>query len=160
MHLTLVALRSDNAVMDHKSKRLSLYSSMLYVLAFCVSVAITWLSVDTFIVARQSSMKIAGLVVAILCVALGLACLLILWILVAEAIEFEVRQDGSILLHRLWLKPLSNVRQIRLLLRLGYVLRADGSKGESVHYVILWADRTVVPMPAEIYSRLSASLFR
>lgn len=144
--------------MDYKSKRLSLYSSVLYVLVFGVSLGITWLSADTFIAARQSSMKFAGLVAAILGVVLVLACLLVFWILVTEVIGFEIHEDGSMLLQRLWMEPLAHVRQVRLLIKLGCVFRADGAKGECVPYVILWADQRVVPMPTEIYSRLSASL--
>jgi hypothetical protein len=146
--------------MDYKSRRLSLYSSILYVLGFGVSIWITWLSGNTFIVARQSSMKIAGLVAAVLGIVLVLTCLLVFWILIAEVVGFEIHQDGSISLQRLWLKPMSHVTQVRLLLRIGCVLRADGSRGECVRYVILWADKKLVPMPAEIYSRLGANVDR
>jgi hypothetical protein len=143
--------------MDYKSKRLSIYSSVLYVAMLAVSAAMTWLGIDTFFIARQLDMKIVGLALAILGVVLVLCCLLALWILVTEAIGFEANPDGSIFLRRLWLKPLARVQQIRLLIKLGCVLRADGSKGECVPYVVLRADRMVVPMPAEIYSRLDST---
>ena len=151
---TLVVHHSDNSVMDYKSKRLCLYSSIVYVAAFAVSIGMTWLGVDAFIVARQSSMRIAGLAVAIVAVVLILCCLLVLWILVTEVIGFETKPDGSICLQRLWLRPLTHVEQVGLLIRLGCVLRANGSKGECVPYVVLRADQMIVPMPAEIYSRL------
>jgi len=144
--------------MDYKSRRLSLYSFIAYVSALGVSIGIVWLSLGTSIANRTPSMKTAGVIVTILGVALILACFLVLWILVTEVIAFEIDQDGSILLRRLWLKPLTYVKEVRLLIKLGCVYRVDGLKAECVPYVIVWADRKIVPMPAEVFSRFSGTL--
>jgi hypothetical protein len=104
-------------------------------------------------------MKSAAVIVAILGVVLVLCCLLVLWILTAEVIAFEIGQDGSLSLQRLWL-PLIKVTEVRLVLKLGCILRADGAKGKCVPYVIVYADRGFVPMPAEVYSQLSGNLGR
>lgn len=141
--------------MNYSSRRHSLYSFIPYVLALVVSIGIVLLSLETAIGNRTPSMRTAGLLVTILGVILVLSCLLVLWILATEAIAFEVGHDGSIFLQRLWLQPLTCVRQVRLLLKLGCVLRVDGSKGKCVPYVVVRADRRFVPMPADVYSRLA-----
>ena len=154
---TPAALRSNNREMDFTSRRLSSYSFIAYVLALGVSIGIVWLSLHTSIANRTPSMKTAGVIVTILGVALILACFLVLWILVTEVIAFEIDQNGSILLRRLWLKPLTQVKEVRLLIKLGCLFRSDGSKVDCVPYVIVRADRRIVPMPAEVFSRFSGS---
>lgn len=104
-------------------------------------------------------MHLAGIVCTLLGFVLLVACLLVLWILATEVIAFEIDRDGSIFLQRLWLKPLTYIKEVRPLIKLGCVFRAGGAKGECVPYVIVWADKKkVTPMPAELYSRLSASI--
>lgn len=158
MRPTPAVPRSNDQAMDYKSRRLSLSSFIVYISALGMSMGIVWLGLGTAIVNRTPSMKTAGVIVTILGVALILLCFLVLWILVTEVIAFEIDQHGSIVLRRLWLKPLRYVKEVRLFIKLGCVFRSDGLKVECVPYVIVRADRKIVPMPAEVFSRFSGTL--
>jgi len=160
VRLTPAALCSNNRGMNYTSRRLSSYSFIAYVLALGMSIGIVWLGLGTAIANRTASMKTAAVIVTILGVASILLCFLVLWILVTEVIAFEIDQHGSIVLRRLWLKPLRYVKEVRLFMKLGCLFRSDGLKAECVPYVIVRADRKIVPMPAEVFSRLNGTLSR
>ena len=153
------ALNNDNQAVNCNSRSLSVYSFIPYVLGLGISIGMVWLSVETAITNQTPSMKTAAMAMSLLGVALVLTCVLVLWILATEVVAFEIDKGGSIVLRRLWRKPLT-CTGVRLLIKLGCVLRANGSKGECVSYVIVRADRQIVPMPTEVYLRLDRSIAR
>jgi hypothetical protein len=144
-------------MIDFRSKRLCSYSAIPYLASLAASIALIWLGADSYAIATQTSWRIVTTIVAVCGVMLSFASILALWILISEVVEYQVQPDGSVVLDRIWLKPLDCVKQIGVVMKLGCVFRAP--KGLCVRYVVLRADRKLVPMSAELYSRLAAIRF-
>jgi hypothetical protein len=140
--------------LPYLTKRKGMFSAFPYAAALAISVWMVWLGLDSaWSYQRSIDSRILGTILAALGIFLCVCGFLALWILLAEATQFQRNPAGSIVLERLWL-PSLEAEHVNLVARLGCVYRL-GAPGEAcVPYVIVRAGPSFVPMALQLYELL------